>query len=38
MNIPVISYVTTIEKQIRAEHPHVNHIINILDLIQPTEE
>lgn len=36
--IPVISYVTTIEKQIRSEYPHVKHIINILDMIQPTEE
>ena len=33
--IPVVSYVTTIEKQIRAEYPHVKEVINILDLIQP---
>ena len=36
--IPVVSYVTTIEKQIRAEYPHVKEVINILDLIRPMEE
>ena len=35
--IPVVSYVTTIEKQIRAEYPHVKEVINILDLIQPID-
>ena len=36
--IPVVSYVTTIEKQIRAEYPHVKEVINILDLIRPMVE
>lgn len=36
--IPVVSYVTTIEKQILAEYPHVKEVINILDLIRPMEE
>ena len=35
--IPVVFYVTIIEKQIRAEYPHVKEVINILDLIQPME-
>lgn len=36
--IPVVSYVTTIEKQIQAEYPDVKNVINILDLIHPVGE
>ena len=36
--IPVVSYVTTIEKQIQAEYPDVKIVINILDLIHPGGE